>query len=154
LRGYVLMRFGMAYSSTAAASRAPGLFFSSGETITVIGVVLLLLGLSSLLLAWWIGGAGIRRIRNSEWRQRGFLGAYIAYICPQVLLLTFLVSKILLIFLGVNDSFTGAPIVVSLITIMVIAGGLNYFLIKYRWIALHRGAPEPPVEPLSALGPR
>jgi|GEM_PF-2303792 len=143
LRGYVLMRFGASYNSAAATSGAPGLFFrSSSETFIVIGVMMLSLGIIALLLACGIGGVGIQRIRNSDWRLQGFTGAFIAYIVPQVLLITFLISIFFLAFFGEHGSIAAAPIIVTMITSLVIAGALDYFLIKYRWIALHQGAPE------------
>ena len=156
LRGYVLMRFGAEYSSMASSAGAPMLFSRGGETFVVIGIVLLSLGITLLVLACGIGGVGMQRIRNSNWRLHGFAGAYIAYIVPQALLLTFLVGKILLISLGVrSDGLMGAGVIVSTITLLIITGSLNYFLIKYRWIALHRGAPEPAAaEPQGALHSR
>lgn len=134
IKGAIMLIFGTSYGSMVHSMSAPSFFESSAAIVRIVGSFLLFLGVAALIGAREAGHGGIDKIRGSNWQRYGFAGAYIAYIVPELVLIALFVVGLI----GLPMGAAGCGTAISGLTVLVILGVIDYFVIKYMWIKLSR----------------
>lgn len=134
IKGVIIAVVGIYASWSGRALEGQWGFNGSEGVLGIVSFVFLLLGIIALICAREVGRGGVDRIRNSDWHLYGFFGAYVAYLVPELLLITIMLGGLIAITLTAAD----CPILLTIPIALFVLGTIFYFIIKYRWIRLSR----------------